>query len=93
MSDTIQKKAYYVTMTDNFMSGWGMSEGLKNKLVIGCDTYNEALVVANNAKARTDQKHINITDKEPYYEPSQYYVSYHDKNDYPKWFQVGAFTK
>jgi len=32
----------YVTMTDKFMSGWGMAEGKTNKLVLECKNLHEA---------------------------------------------------
>lgn len=38
----------YVTMTDNFMSGWGDAEGKINKLSIECDDCDEAEIVAEN---------------------------------------------
>ena len=36
---------YYVTMIDNFMSGWGMAKGKTNRLVITCETMTEAMTV------------------------------------------------
>ena len=29
---------YYVSMTDKFLSGWGMSKDKTNKLVLECDS-------------------------------------------------------
>ena len=77
---------YYVSMTDKFMSGWGMAKNLTNKLVLECDTYDEALVVKANAEARSEMKYINICDKKPYYNKNSYFVSYHAKPDYKNWF-------
>ena len=78
---------YYVTMTDKFMSGWGMAEGKINKLVIECDSYDIAECVRDYALTRDEMKHINISVKKPYYNPSRYYVSLHDKTDYSNWFK------
>lgn len=75
---------YYVTMTDRFMSGWGLAEGKDNKLVITCDNYTEAVTVECNAKKRSEMRYINIRTSKPYYPNA--YVSWHDKTDYPKWF-------
>jgi hypothetical protein len=47
---------YYVTMTDKFMSGWGEAQGKNNKLVISCDTYEEAQIVEENARRRKEMK-------------------------------------
>ena len=84
-------KKYYVTMTDKFMSGWGKAKGKINKLVIECASFEEAEIVAENAANREEMKYINITDRKPYYNSRQYYVSYHSKPEYARWFVLGAF--
>ena len=38
-----RKKNWFVTMTDVFMSGWGMAKGKKSKLVIGAMKWDDAL--------------------------------------------------
>ena len=78
---------YYVTMTDSFLSGWGMADGLINKLVIECHSWNEAQTVMQNAEDRTDMKRINVTSKKPYYRPGKYYVSWKDRDEYGTWFR------
>lgn len=84
---------YFVTMTDSFLSGWGKAEGKKNKLIFECDSRQEAHIVADNAEARGDQKYINITaNKKPYYTPSKYLAEFKTKEDYPKWYEQGAFS-
>ncbi len=82
---------YYVTMTDDFMSNWGKSEGKKNKMIFICKDYNEAQTVAQNAKNRGDQKNINITTKKPYYNPETHYTQIKTREEYPKWYKPGAF--
>ena len=42
---------YYVTMTDRFMSDWGLSAGRTNKLVIECPTYTQAEQIAQDMGA------------------------------------------
>ena len=66
---------YYVTMTDKFMSGWGMAENKVNKLVIECDTFDQARRISWAARDRNEMKYINICSKYPYYNSSRYYVS------------------
>ena len=80
---------YYVSMTDKFMSGWGHARNLINKLVISCETYDQACVVATNAADRNEMKYINIRVKKPYY-GSDYLVSRHGKteHDYQTWFST-----
>lgn len=86
---------YYVTMTDKFMSGWGKAKGVTNKLVITCNTMDEALIVEQNAKNRSEMIYINIRTTKPYYNPSRHFVSWHgrDKGDYESWFKAGYFAK
>lgn len=83
---------YYVTMTDKFMSGWGMAEGKINKLIFECDTLEEAEAVAENAENRGDQKYINITQNKPYYNPNKYYAQIKTKEDSSIWYKKGAFA-
>ncbi len=84
---------YYVTMTDKFMSGWGRAERRINKLVFVCADYEEARVVAENAKNRSDQKHINIRSTKPYYNSRRYFPQVKTRGDYPSWYENGYFSK
>lgn len=86
---------YYVTMTDKFMSGWDLAKDKINKLVISCNTFDEALIVAQNAKNRKEMKYINIRGDKPYYPSNRYFVSRHGKSegDYESWFKIGYFAK
>jgi hypothetical protein len=56
---------FYVTMTDKFMSGWGMASGKTNKLVIECDTYEQAEIIERNASRRSEMKYVNIRSSKP----------------------------
>ena len=87
---------YYVTMTDKFMSGWGMAKNLINKLILKCNNYDEAIKVEKYAQSRGDQKYINICSNKPnYYRKTfgkdytlgNYYVQIKDKNDMPNWYK------
>lgn len=82
---------YYVTMTDSFLSGWGMAKDKINKLVIECDSLQEAEIVADNARRRSDMKYVNICANKPRYSSSKYHVSWHDKSSYDKWFIPNYF--
>jgi hypothetical protein len=84
---------FYVTMTDKHMSGWGMAAGRVNKLVFECGTYEEACIVAQNARNHGSQIYVNINGNKPYYSPNRYYVQYKDRNEYPSWYQPGYFRK
>lgn len=65
---------YYVTMTDQFMSGWGEAENKTNKFVIVCENYEQAKVIYENAKKRPEMKYINIRTTKPRYYPKNNYV-------------------
>lgn len=82
---------YYVTMTDKFFTGWGPAKGKIAKYVHLCDTYDEALIVQQNAINRGDQKHVNICSNPPRYNSNKYYVQYKDKNDSGNWYKPGAW--
>lgn len=86
------QQKYYVTMTDKFMSGWGMADHKTNKLVIECDSYEEAVIVHNNALSRSEMKFVNICMNKPYYNTNNYEVSRHDKTDYDNWFKPYYFN-
>jgi len=79
---------YYVTMTDKFMSGWGHAKGKTNKLVIECDSFDDAQTVETNAKDRNEMIYVNITRRKPYYRKNNFCVSWHDKGDYKTWFRT-----
>ena len=93
----------YVCTTDNFMSGWGMARNLINKLVIICETPEEAETVIENATNRDDQKHISASSTPPNYfhkkwettgsdyETGNYYVQIKTRENMPTWFTKGAF--
>ena len=78
-------------MTDKFMSGWGPARNKTNKLVITCDSYDDALIVADNASRRPEMKYINITSNKPRYNSERYHVSSHGKPDYERWFIPNQF--
>lgn len=58
---------YYVTMTDKFMSGWGMAKGKTNKLIIECETLQQAETIQRNAEQRGEMRRVNIRSTKPRY--------------------------
>lgn len=66
---------HYVTMTDKFMSGWGMANGKINKYVVICQTREEAKLIERNAGRRDEMKYVNITTRKPYYDKRRYLVT------------------
>ena len=82
---------FYVTMTDRFLSGWGLAKGKTSKFIVECDDYDEALTVAENAGHRSDMKNVHISSGKPYYDSSRYHVSVHTKADGSRWYQKNGF--
>ena len=72
---------YYVTMTDNFFSGWGPAEGKTNKLIIICSNYDQASQIANHARTRNEMNHVNICVTKPSYKSVSYLESWKDYSD------------
>lgn len=58
---------YFVTMTDKFMSGWGMAANKTNKFIVECENYEQAKTIEKNAHKRPEMKYINICSKKPRY--------------------------
>ena len=84
---------YYVTMTDEFMSGWGKAKGKQNKLVFVCETMEEAKIVEQNARNRSEMRWVNIRSTKPYYNKKYNYVQFKTKEDYPNWYVKGYFER
>jgi hypothetical protein len=57
--------AYYVCMTDRFMSGWGPAKDKDNVLVIECATYDEARNALRHALTRNEMCRQRINLKPP----------------------------
>ncbi|MCK5614025.1 hypothetical protein KAR91_69825 [Candidatus Pacearchaeota archaeon] len=83
----------YVAMTDRFMSGWGMAGGKINKLIFECKDLEEAEIVEDNARNRTDMIYINIRFKKPYYNPNRYYPQVKTKDTYNSWYVKDYFKQ
>ena len=86
---------YYVTMTDPGMSGWGMAEGLINKLIFVCPTENDRDNVMSYAK-RHKMQNIRADNTPPAdyvrsmgtdYKYGRYYIQIKTKQTYPKWYE------
>lgn len=82
---------YWVTMTDKFLSGWGRAKGKIDKLVIECETYEEALIVERNARCRSEMIYVNLRTTRPYYPESGYYTSWKTKENASGFFIPDRF--
>lgn len=66
---------FYVTMTDKALSGWGLSHNKIAKLVVVCDTYEQAFAIETYAKTRSEMKYVNLTVNKPRYSTLKYCVT------------------
>ena len=94
MTNTTQNQKIYVTMTDQFLSGWGQADGTKAKYVYVCDNWQQAENVKRNAEKRDDQTQINISHSNPLYRYKR--KGYHvrvikpDNESYKQWYKKPA---
>jgi hypothetical protein len=72
---------FYVTMTDKFMSGWGMAKDKTNKLVIVCDTIEQAELIEKNARKRSEMRFVNLCIKKPSYPQTRYLTTWKSFSD------------
>lgn len=72
---------YYVSMTDKFMSGWGAAKNVTNKLVIICDSIEQAETVERNALKRSEMRYVNLCLNKPRYPESRYLTTWKSFSD------------
>jgi hypothetical protein len=78
-------RKFYVSMTDRFLS---VHRQRINKLVIECDSYEEAEVVERNARDQSEMRYINICSNKPRYPATRYDVSWKTKENASNWFRT-----
>jgi hypothetical protein len=65
--------AYYVRMTDKFMSGWGEAQGKSNVVVVECPTIEQAEQIERAAKRRSEMRRVEICLSKPKNRPNVLY--------------------
>ncbi len=78
---------FYVTMTDKFLSGWGLAKGKISKVVIECETLDMAKKIYKHVGERNEMKNVNITSRKPYYTSKKYHVSLKTSEECRWWFE------
>lgn len=89
-ANDIPDAAFYVTMTDSFMSDWGPAEGKSTVYVALCDNEREAEIVKANAEAREDQENPEIKTVKPLPGEGQHMMLM-SREDSARWYEEGAF--
>ena len=77
----------YVTMTNKFMSGWGMAKGKIYKLVIECENSVQAEKIAYCANSYPEMKYINIRYSKPNYNSNKYLTSWKVYSQMTGWIE------
>lgn len=97
MSTQIEKTSqipdapYYAVAKDEFMSGWGRSEGKDNWVVFPCDSMEEAEIVKENLKNRSDMRRARINKNKPIVRKGVL-LSLMDKEEASRFYRKGGFT-
>jgi len=86
----IPKAPFYVLANDEFMSGWGPAEGKTNTIILPADSYEEAEIIADNAKARSEMKRVRIVSNKPKLQGHVIY-SLMNRREAARWYTRGGF--
>ncbi len=70
---------YYVTATDKSMSNWKFTKIKTNKVVVVCNSFDEAEEVERALDNRKEMKYVSIRASKPYYN-SNYTISWYKYN-------------
>ena len=75
---TLDGTEWFVTMTDKFMSGWGLAENKIAKRVIICKSHGDAETLRDRiaGNRRTHMTYVNVTPRLPNYSVARYTTSY-----------------
>lgn len=63
--DQIPLTPFYVVADDTFMPGWGPSEGKTNRVILPCESEEEARAVRRYARTRSDMADVRILRRPP----------------------------
>lgn len=65
----------FVSMIDNFMSGWGEARDKTNIYLVECDDIDQAEMIERAAHKRSEMSKVKIHQDRPYYCSKQYLVT------------------
>ena len=89
----VPEAPFYVWARDTFMSGWGQSAGRDTHVLLPCESDDEADVVLDNTRARTDMEGARIvTDVRRLVARLDITVSLFDREDADRWYTPGGFS-
>ena len=94
MNATAQRtdKKIYVCMTDSFMSGWGRAKGLRNRLAIEVNGFEEADKLLDYVqRERGEMQYVTISQHRPRERFGQM-LQFKTREGMPMWFQRAGIT-
>lgn len=80
----------YVLANDSFMSGWGPATGKVNTVILPCASWEEAEIVAQNARNRSEMRRVRIVARKPRLQRGHLY-SLFDREFASRWYEKGGF--
>ena len=89
----ISDAPFYVLCNDSFMSGCGHAAGEINTLIFPCESHDQALIVEQNARNRSDMRYVRVVANKPRLKPLGYLYQVKTPDTYPNWYQVGYFKR
>lgn len=90
----VPKTPFYVRAKDRFMSGWGKSAGKDNWVLLPCESYEEAQVVLENTRARSEMVDARIVCHIPRLVTRRdVTVSLFNREEADRWYTPGGFSK
>ena len=60
---------------------WGLAKGKINKYIVECNSYEQAKIIENNARKRSEMKYINICINKPCYNKQKYLPTFRKFNE------------
>lgn len=81
---------FYVLSNDTFMSGWGWAQGRINTVILPAYSLEEAEIIAENARNRSDQQRVRIVGNKPKLRRDVHY-SLLTRENAGRWYEPGGF--
>jgi len=87
----IPNAEFYVLAKDTFLSGWGLSKGKANIVILPASSYEEAEIIVENMGKRSDMSYVRINTRKPRLQPHNTY-SLFSREDAERWYTKGGFS-
>jgi hypothetical protein len=89
-SAEIPKSWGYVLANDSFLSGWGPATDKINTVILLVASYEEAMIVTENARRRSDMRRVRIVCTKPRMRQHVLY-SLMNRESAHRWYEKNGF--